>query len=202
MAKNIDDLIGEDKAAWGIQNLDDFCAQNGISLTISFKDYVAQHPEITRDELIEYFKQQVSELINNQVTRFERGVLLQHIDYYWRDHLTQLDQLRQGIHLRGYAQKDPKQEYKRESFDLFSIMLDNIKHDAAKVLLTVRLQGTEDIPQHDIVDSNRPPEYVHNELSMFQTNQVPIDDAPRVGRNSPCPCGSGKKYKQCCGKLV
>jgi preprotein translocase subunit SecA len=198
----VNGLIGEDKTSWAIQDLDDFCAQNGITLSISFKDYVDQHPEITRDQLIEYFNEQASDLINNQVTRFERGVLLQHIDYYWRDHLTQLDQLRQGIHLRGYAQKDPKQEYKRESFELFSGMLDNIKRDAAKVLLTVRLQSADDIPRDDIYDSNRPPEFIHNELqSMFQVNKVPTDNQ-NVGRNSPCPCGSGKKYKQCCGKLT
>ena len=160
------------------------------------------HPEITRDALIAYFKQQVSELINNQVTRFERGVLLQHIDYYWRDHLTQLDQLRQGIHLRGYAQKDPKQEYKRESFELFSGMLDNIKHDAAKVLLTVRLQSMNDVPTEDLSDSNQPPEFIHNALQpTFQVNDLSVDNSPKIGRNSPCPCGSGKKYKQCCGKL-
>ena len=199
----VNGLIGEDRTTWGIQNLDDFCAQNNIVLTISFKDYVEQHPEITRDELITYFNEQAADLINNQVTRFERGVLLQHIDYYWREHLTQLDQLRQGINLRGYAQKDPKQEYKRESFELFSGMLDNIKHDAAKVLLTVRLQGMNDVPTEDLTDSNQPPEFIHNQLqSMFQVNQVPTDDTKTIGRNSPCPCGSGKKYKQCCGKLV
>jgi preprotein translocase subunit SecA len=160
------------------------------------------NPEISREQLLEYFTKSVvlpSRVF--QITRFERGILLQHIDYYWREHLTQLEQLRQGIHLRGYAQKDPKQEYKQESFNLFSDMLDNIKRDAAKVLLTVKLQGMNDIPSEGI-EAPAIPQMIHNNAPTILQPQ-PVDDGSRpVSRNAPCPCGSGKKYKHCHGKLV
>lgn len=185
---------------WNLEGLDGFCAQNGIDLPDSFVNYVAANPATSTEELISYFNQVVGSVGKRQVTRFERGVLLQHVDHHWRDHLTQLEQLRQGIHLRGYAQKDPKQEYKSESFILFSDMLDNIKRDAAKVLLTVQVQGMNDISTEDSID-------LENALNIHKEQQSVLAPAPQANsetnltRNSPCPCGSGKKYKHCHGKL-
>ena len=136
-----------------------------------------------------------------QVTRFERGVLLQHLDHYWRDHLTQLEQLRQGIGLRGYAQKDPKQEYKKEAFDLFSMMLDSIKSDIVKVLFTVQLQGLDDVPNdEEIFEDVEPTHLDSSSLKQASVANVNQQDAP-LSRNAACPCGSGKKFKHCHGKL-
>lgn len=201
MQNFVENNIGEDKASWNVALLDDFCVQNNISIDESFTDYVAAHPDLTRNELISYFNEQVAQKSGaNQVTRFERGVLLQHIDYHWREHLTQLEQLRQGIHLRGYAQKDPKQEYKQEAFNLFSDMLNSIKRDAVKVLLTVQLQGMNDIPTDDIEPLDKP-ELIHHNAPTILQPEVAQGEVP-ISRNSPCSCGSGKKYKHCHGKLV
>jgi preprotein translocase subunit SecA len=143
-------------------------------------------------------------------TPFERMVLLQSIDTHWREHLSSLDYLRQGIHLRGYAQKQPKQEYKREAFELFGQVLDSVKNEVTRSLMTVRISSGEEMEQaaHDIEERA---ENVSNvtytapdETGQAQT--VPADSAGQawgpVGRNEPCPCGSGKKYKQCHGKLA
>ena len=142
--------------------------------------------------------------------QFERMVLLQSIDTHWREHLSALDYLRQGIHLRGYAQKQPKQEYKREAFELFGQLLDSVKNEVTKVLLTVRVQSSEQLEQAaDEMESRA--EHIANVTYTAPTEtgevQTTVDTAtqvaavPRVGRNEPCPCGSGKKYKHCHGKL-
>jgi preprotein translocase subunit SecA len=143
-------------------------------------------------------------------TQFERIVLLQSIDTHWREHLSALDYLRQGIHLRGYAQKQPKQEYKREAFELFGQLLDSVKNDVTKVLMTVRVQSGEQLEQAaDAMESRAekianvtytaPTETGEVERILDAATQVAV--VPRVGRNDPCPCGSGKKYKHCHGKL-
>ncbi len=152
-------------------------------------------------------------------TQFERMVLLQSIDTHWREHLSALDYLRQGIHLRGYAQKQPKQEYKREAFELFGQLLDAVKNDVTKVLMTVKVQSSEQLGQAAEDMENRAESIANvtytaptesgevetrvDESSVGQRVQRPAGDAmPRVGRNDPCPCGSGKKYKACHGKLA
>jgi preprotein translocase subunit SecA len=144
-------------------------------------------------------------------TQFERMVLLQSIDSNWRDHLSSLDYLRQGIHLRGYAQKQPKQEYKREAFELFGQMLDAVKNEVTKILMTVRIQSNEEAAQAAAELENRAERISNVTYSApTETGEVEtlVDEAtvqaavPRVGRNDPCPCGSGKKYKQCHGKLA
>ena len=148
-------------------------------------------------------------------THFERMVLLQTIDSQWRDHLSALDYLRQGIHLRGYAQKQPKQEYKREAFELFGQMLDSVKNEVTKTLMTVRIQSAEQIDEAALALESRA-ENISNitytaptetgEAQVTQAAAAPIAAAgqalARVGRNEPCPCGSGKKYKHCHGKLA
>jgi preprotein translocase subunit SecA len=146
-----------------------------------------------------------------QFTPFMRMVLLQSIDTHWREHLAALDYLRQGIHLRGYAQKNPKQEYKREAFELFSQLLDLVKMEVTRVLMTVRIQSQEEAAQAAEAIESRGESfqnvtYVHpNEDGSVSEDRDPSTvpmQVPKVGRNDPCPCGSGKKYKQCHGKLV
>ena len=150
-------------------------------------------------------------------TQFERIVLLLSIDTHWREHLSALDYLRQGIHLRGYAQKQPKQEYKREAFELFGQLLDSVKNEVTKVLMTVQVQSGEQLEQAADEMEDRAERIANvtysapTETGEVQTRvdettaraQEPvIASGARVGRNDPCPCGSGKKYKQCHGKLA
>ncbi len=148
-------------------------------------------------------------------TQFERMVLLQTIDSQWRDHLSSLDYLRQGIHLRGYAQKQPKQEYKREAFELFGQMLDSVKNEVTKILMTVRIQSAEQLDEAaqaleakgetlSNVTYTAPTDTGEPETVSLADLGLPQASAamPRVGRNEPCPCGSGKKFKQCHGKLA
>ncbi len=149
-------------------------------------------------------------------TQFERMVLLQSIDTHWRDHLSALDYLRQGIHLRGYAQKQPKQEYKREAFELFGQLLDSVKNDVTKVLMTVKVQSSAQLEQAADAMETRGESITNitysapTETGETQTTTDPgtvrpvagVQGVARVGRNDPCPCGSGKKYKQCHGQLT
>ncbi|MBP0630220.1 MULTISPECIES: preprotein translocase subunit SecA [unclassified Cupriavidus] len=153
---------------------------------------------------------------------FERSVMLQSIDTHWREHLAALDHLRQGIHLRGYAQKDPKQEYKRESFELFARLLDVIKSEVTRVTFNVQIQSPEELEQasEQIEEGLSHLENVQYKHDEFAEGREPVEEAPsprtgaamaaaelalagmpKVGRNDPCPCGSGKKFKQCHGKL-
>jgi preprotein translocase subunit SecA len=144
-----------------------------------------------------------------QFTPFMRMILLQSIDTHWREHLAALDYLRQGIHLRGYAQKNPKQEYKREAFELFSQLLDVVKMDVTRILMTVRIQSQEEVAQAAEAIEERAGHvsnvtYTHpnEDGSVSEEPDVALAQAvPKVGRNDPCPCGSGKKYKHCHGRL-
>jgi preprotein translocase subunit SecA len=181
---------------------------------------------ITDDDLLATVAQAADATFNAKVelvgaenfTQFERMVLLQSIDTHWRDHLSSLDYLRQGIHLRGYAQKQPKQEYKREAFELFGQLLDSVKNEVTKVLMTVKVQSSEQLEAAaDAMESRG--ESIANvtysaptETGEVQTVVDPdtvqvaaaggVDPFLRVGRNEQCPCGSGKKFKHCHGKLA
>jgi preprotein translocase subunit SecA len=157
-----------------------------------------------------------------QFTPFMRMVLLQHLDTHWREHLAALDYLRQGIHLRGYAQKNPKQEYKREAFELFAQLIDIVKTEVTKVLLTVRVQTQEQVAQAtEAIEASAEHvgnvQYTHpNDDGSVSEETGPLSlgaaaaaaagaagtTVPRVGRNDPCPCGSGLRYKECHGKLA
>lgn len=156
------------------------------------------------------YTSKVEQVGASNFTQFERMVLLQSIDTHWREHLSALDYLRQGIHLRGYAQKQPKQEYKREAFELFGQLLDSVKNEVTKILMTVRVQSSEQIGQAaEAMESKA--EHIANVTYTAPTEtgevETTVDTATqvatvaRVGRNEPCPCGSGKKYKHCHGKL-
>lgn len=142
------------------------------------------------------------------LAQFEKSVILQTLDNHWREHLAAMDYLRQGIHLRGYAQKDPKQEYKREAFSLFSMMLDNLKYEIIRLLSSVEVRTEEDV---DAVEEQRRAEQIRT-MQFHHAQEEQADEeqqtAPykrssdKVGRNDICPCGSGKKYKLCHGKIV
>jgi preprotein translocase subunit SecA len=147
--------------------------------------------------------------------QFERAVMLQSLDTHWRDHLSALDHLRQGIHLRGYAQKQPKQEYKREAFELFAAMLDAIKLEVTQITMAVQVRAPEDVQAVELLEEPTHVEFQHAEYdegrdfaeaavaaAAVGAVAAPVEVLPKVGRNDPCPCGSGKKYKQCHGKLA
>lgn len=184
-------------------------------LNIPIKDWIeSDHhilPEQIKEHIIEACVQSYQEKENQAgrtlMAQFEKSIILQMLDTHWREHLAVMDQLRQGIHLRGYAQKDPKQEYKKEAFNLFSMMLDSLQYDIIRLLSAVEIQNEEDV---DAVEAKRRSEqiervqYVHHEedgLNASDTEGTVIRHERKVGRNEPCPCGSGKKYKSCHGRL-
>ena len=170
--------------------------------------------QLIRDRVLEILDQEhenKAQSVGQEVMRqFEKEVMLNVLDSQWKDHLAAMDHLRQGIHLRGYAQKNPKQEYKREAFELFSDMLERIKHDVISLLARVQIRSDEDI---EALERQRRAqtemEYVHQDLGQdvreveeFEAPTPVVRDQPKIGRNAPCPCGSGKKYKHCHGKLA
>ena len=205
---------------WDLAGLEKALAQDWhISLNLTQDVNAAQ--QIEDSDILEKvisaanaaFDAKVEQIGEENFTHFERMVLLQSIDTHWREHLSSLDYLRQGIHLRGYAQKQPKQEYKREAFELFGQLLDAVKNDVTKVLMTVKVQSSEEI-ERAAEDLESRAEKIANVTYTAPTEtgevQTVLDDStvqasnavPRVGRNEPCPCGSGKKYKHCHGKLA
>ncbi len=145
--------------------------------------------------------------------QFERNVMLQSLDTHWREHLAALDHLRQGIHLRGYAQKNPKQEYKREAFELFEMLLENVRNEVTKITFTVQIRRAEDVEETNPAKtySNINVSYNHSQndadsesaenVAKNKADNKPKANKKSPSRNDPCPCGSGKKYKHCCGKL-
>ncbi|MEW6989277.1 preprotein translocase subunit SecA [Colwelliaceae bacterium 6441] len=168
------------------------------------KEDTKLHEETLREKIIATVEEQYAakeEMVGAEVLRqFEKAVMLQSLDSHWKEHLAAMDHLRQGIHLRGYAQKNPKQEFKRESFELFSELLDNLKYDVIGILSKVQIRAESDVEA--VEEQHRKSEEVPKEFTHESTSDATAPPAtPRVGRNEPCPCGSGKKYKQCHGKL-
>ena len=171
--------------------------------------------KIVTDAATTHFDAKVARVGDTNFTQFERMVLLQTLDSNWREHLSALDYLRQGIHLRGYAQKQPKQEYKREAFELFGLMLDNVRNEVTRILMNVRITEPESVEtaaaemeargedlsrvQYTAPTETGDAQAVANALF---SDGPRLNDVPRVGRNDPCPCGSGKKYKHCHGALA
>jgi preprotein translocase subunit SecA len=155
------------------------------------------------------------DLVGPEMHHYERVIMLQSLDQHWREHLAALDHLRQGIHLRGYAQKNPKQEYKREAFELFAMMLESIKREVTQVLMTVQVRDQADVESVEASPAPENVQYHHADYdeALGQPDQSAsgqstegehkpfVRGGQKVGRNDPCPCGSGKKYKQCHGKL-
>ncbi len=202
---------------WDLAALEKVLADEWL-LPLNLREKVQASNAITDDEILEsvvaaahaQFQAKLDQVGAVNFTPFERMVLLQSIDTHWREHLSALDYLRQGIHLRGYAQKQPKQEYKREAFELFGQLLDSVKNEVTRTLMLVRIESEAQIEQaaHDIEERA---EHISNVTysapdESGEPQTVAADQTGQgwglVGRNDPCPCGSGKKYKQCHGKLA
>ncbi|MEN3297539.1 MAG: preprotein translocase subunit SecA, partial [Burkholderiales bacterium] len=209
---------------WDIKSLEAALA-NEWQLDAPLSRMLEAEPNLTDDDLLERvlkaaddsYSAKVGIIGKDAFAGFERSVMLQSVDSHWREHLAALDHLRQGIHLRGYAQKNPKQEYKREAFELFGQMLDLIKNEVVRIVMTVRIQSREEIDaaeeelshshvanvhyQHADFNAEAAPEELLAPTAVSEAPRPTVNAVPKVGRNDPCPCGSGKKYKQCHGKL-
>ena len=202
---------------WDIEGLskglnEDFRIQANVQEWLD-KDHAIQ-PEQIKEKIIAMFdvvyKEQEEKLGREVLAQFEKSVILQTLDNHWREHLSAMEYLRQGIHLRGYAQKDPRQEYKRESFDLFTSMLENLKYEIIKFHSSVEIANEEDV---SLVEEQRKADADLN-VSLIHNNESTLDDSEdddkvvqikragkKVGRNDPCSCGSGKKFKNCHGTI-
>jgi len=210
--QSIDDM-------WDISGLEDrlkadFLVDLPIQKWLDEDDNLHEEPlrEKFVESLVKEYKakeEQVGEIV---IRHFEKSVMLQNLDSHWKEHLASMDHLRQGIGLRSYAQKNPKQEYKREAFELFAEMLENIKFDVISILSKVQVKDPEDV---DAIEEQRRKEsqasgvtYAHEKGSAMPEQEKVEAHTPytregqKIGRNDPCPCGSGKKYKQCHGKLA
>ena len=210
---------------WDIQGLEKVLSDEW-QMNLPLAEELENASAITDQDIVEkvisaanaVFSDKVEQIGEQNFLQFERIVLLQSIDTHWREHLSSLDYLRQGIHLRGYAQKQPKQEYKREAFELFGQLLDSVKNEVTKVLMVVKIQSGEQLDQAAEEMENRAEsianvtytapsetgEVVTTLDESFQRKpivQLGESSIPPAGRNEPCPCGSGKKYKHCHGKL-
>jgi preprotein translocase subunit SecA len=201
---------------WDLKSLERVLADDW-QIQLPLRDKVAGANAITDDDILnmvltaanETFKVKLESVGIENFVPFERVVLLQSIDTHWREHLSALDYLRQGIHLRGYAQKQPKQEYKREAFELFGQLLDSVKNDVTRVLMTVKIESSAQIEEaaqelEERAENISNVTYTAPDETGAQQTQPAFQStlmAP-VGRNEPCPCQSGKKYKHCHGKLA
>ena len=206
---------------WDIPGLEErlqseFAATCPVQQWLDEDDHL--HEESLREKILAQVKavydEKVAE-IGPEMRQVEKHIMLQVLDGLWKEHLATMDHLRQGIGLRGYAGKNPKQEYKREAFELFQAMLDNLKFEVVKFLSHVRIQREDEIEQMERqrreAEARRQMEFTHAEASALAPEQAEEDEQQaepfvregrKVGRNEPCPCGSGKKFKQCHGKLT
>ena len=206
---------------WDIPGLtEEFAAQFGLEMPI--QAWLDEDESLYEETLLEKIiaeatrrhDEKVGVVGEETMRRFEKQVLLQVLDHQWKEHLAAMDYLRQGIHLRGYAQKNPKQEYKREAFELFTSMLDQIKRESVRVLTAVQVPSKEEIEAQEearrqqAVEQLAKVQATHDETTaVADSSDQEMSDRPmpavshKVGRNEPCPCGSGKKYKQCHGRI-
>ncbi|MDU7049267.1 MAG: preprotein translocase subunit SecA [Klebsiella variicola] len=200
---------------WDIEGLQERL-KNDFDLELPIKEWLDKEPELHEETLRERILQSAvetyqrkEEVVGAEMMRhFEKGVMLQTLDSLWKEHLAAMDYLRQGIHLRGYAQKDPKQEYKRESFSMFAAMLESLKYEVISTLSKVQVRMPEEV---EAMEQQRREEAERlaqmQQLSHQSDDEAAAEDLAaqtgerKVGRNDPCPCGSGKKYKQCHGRL-
>jgi preprotein translocase subunit SecA len=223
---------GSVEEQWDIPKLEQALANDwGIQLPLSqtIENSSAFSDEDVREQVIEAanaaYGEKLKQVDGEQFMQFERAILLQSIDTSWREHLSSLDYLRKGIHLRSFAQKQPKQEYKREAFALFGQLLDSVKNEVTRVLMHVHIQSPEEAAAaaaeanqrnqqmalaghgshaeyHEGDDDTVEAVVDENAPAKAQADPRAMQDVPRVGRNDPCPCGSGEKYKNCHGKLA
>ena len=207
---------GSIEELWEITELENAIeAETGLDLPIV--QWLEENPDLHEETLRErviaaanesYAEKEVLASVEN-MRQFERSVMLQSVDNHWRDHLSALDHLRQGIHLRSYAQKNPKQEYKREAFELFEGLLNTIKSEVTKVTMLVQIKTQEDLGAVEPPEGVENVQYQHADYDealegegAAEAAQPIVREGIKVGRNDPCPCGSSKKYKQCHGALT
>ena len=199
---------------WDISALEALLeAELGVQLPVQqwLKDDEKLDDQDIRNRVIEavgkHYADKIATIDAEAWHSYERGVMLQSLDAHWREHLSALDHLRQGIHLRGYAQKNPKQEYKREAFELFSLLLETVRNEVTRHLVLVQVRSQEEMAQAEEPVHLSDVRYQHADYdeALAEANAdrkaEPVRAADKVGRNDPCPCGSGKKYKHCHGKL-
>ncbi len=209
---------GSVEEQWDVPGLEKTLAGE-FGLRLPLQEWLKQEENLDEEHLrariVEtanaFYEEKFSSVESQKVRDYERAIMLNFLDSHWREHLAALDHLRQGIHLRGYAQKNPKQEYKREAFELFSLMLDTVRTEVTRQLMLVQIQTAEEVEA--VVDKQEQAElrnvqYHQNEdpdealeKANAEVKAQPFVRGQKVGRNDPCPCGSGKKYKQCHGKL-
>ncbi len=223
----VDDVIslyvppGSIDEQWDIAGLEE-ALRNDFALELPIATWLEEdndlHEETLRQRIIDEVQsacEQKEKIVGSDLMRhFEKAIMLQTLDSLWKEHLAQMDYLRQGINLRGYAQKDPKQEFKRESFEMFTTLLETIKHDVISLISRVQVRDPEDVEaveeqrrqsgeveyQHD--DAKGMTDDETSETDEHPSHQKPITrEGKKVGRNDPCPCGSGKKFKQCHGAI-
>jgi len=208
---------------WDIPGLT-LAVHEELGTEFDIQGWLDEDKDLYEETLIEKLVSELEEIYNtkmlvvNPETRqhFEKEVLLRTIDKKWREHLGEMDYLRKGIHLRGYAQKDPFQEYRRESTEMFKNFLQEVMFETVKVLSLVQIEGSKDVDEFDEQNAatrTQDLEATHPAATGMADANVSTEsepqanegtfkrETPKVGRNDPCPCGSGKKYKQCCGKL-
>jgi preprotein translocase subunit SecA len=211
---------------WDLPGLENALA-NEWGLTVDLQKWVEAQATVEDTEIVDRVLAAAKEAYDAKVdlagresfAGFERSVLLYSLDTHWREHLAALDHLRQGIHLRGYAQKDPKQEYRREAFELYGELLNVIKNDVVKSIMTVQIRSASELDQasesmNEDLSNLKDLQYQHADADMeaagstgdrgaaIDIQAAPIRTGPKIGRNDPCSCGSGKKYKNCCGALT
>jgi preprotein translocase subunit SecA len=201
---------------WNIEGLETVLkAELGLDLPI--RSWLEAEPDLHEETLLERVTEHVHAAYREKVPaeaepafhQYERYVTLQILDSHWREHLAALDHLRQGIHLRGYAQKSPKQEYKREAFELFGAMLEAVKLEVTKNLLTVEIRASTEVPPADDLPHVENVRLQHADYADAldaadgsKKARPQLRPTQKVGRNEPCPCGSGRKYKHCHGRLT
>lgn len=200
---------------WNVQGLEK-CLKNDFDLEISISAWLNKKPELHEETLRELILENAiaqysrkEKVVTSEIMRlFEKGVMLQVLDSLWKEHLAAMDYLRQGIHLRGYAQKDPKQEYKRESFNMFAVMLETLKYEVISILSKAQVripEKPETLVQKHCAEATH---LLQQQFNDHKESTLMIDNDSmqtlverKVGRNDPCPCGIGKKFKQCHGSL-
>ena len=201
---------------WDIPALE-LALQSENQLKLPVGDWLKAEPDLTDDDLLQRILEAGNAAYADKISLvdaaawhgFERNVMLQSLDTHWREHLSALDHLRQGIHLRGYAQKNPKQEYKREAFELFENLLSVVRVEVTKLLMTVQIRSEAQLDEAEAPPELENVQYHHADYDEALATANPdagvaqpaVNLTPKVGRNDPCPCGSGKKYKHCHGKL-
>ena len=211
---------------WDLRGLE-ATLESDFGLQMSLTNLVKEHEELdaeaiaakVQERVNQHFAEKEAGVGEETMRALEKHVMLTVLDQSWKEHLARMDYLRQGIYLRGYAQKQPKQEYKKEAFELFSDMLENVKREVVTLLSRVRIRSDEEVQALEAAERQQAEarlsqsQFQHQDAGSYsadeeaaqvqaaQNGQVRLDE-PKVGRNEPCPCGSGKKYKHCHGQLT